>query len=66
MTMMSATLERGTAASKRAGSIVSRAVRTVLTWRTRARKRAELVALDDWMLRDIGLTHAEALLARLI
>jgi uncharacterized protein YjiS (DUF1127 family) len=65
MTTTSATLE-DTAASMRARNIVSRAVETVLTWRRRVRERAELAALDDWMLRDIGLTHAEALLARLI
>jgi uncharacterized protein YjiS (DUF1127 family) len=59
MTMMSATLERGTAESMRAGSIVSRAVEPVLTWRARARERWELAGLDDRMLHDIGLTRAD-------
>jgi uncharacterized protein YjiS (DUF1127 family) len=58
-TMMSATLERGTAASMRAGSIVSSAVETVLSWRARARERWELAGLDDRMLHDIGLTGAD-------
>ena len=33
---------------------------TVREWRRRSRERAELVALDDRMLRDIGLTQGEA------
>jgi uncharacterized protein YjiS (DUF1127 family) len=65
MTTTSATLE-DTAVSMRARNTVSRAVGTVLTWRRRVRERAELAALDDWMLRDIGRTRADALLARLI
>jgi uncharacterized protein YjiS (DUF1127 family) len=33
---------------------------TLREWRRRARGRAELAALDDRMLRDIGLTPADA------
>jgi uncharacterized protein YjiS (DUF1127 family) len=33
---------------------------TVREWRRRAHDRAELAKLDDRMLRDIGLTHADA------
>jgi uncharacterized protein YjiS (DUF1127 family) len=29
-------------------------------WRSRARERAELAALDDRMLADIGISRAEA------
>jgi len=54
MAMISTTLGR-----TRSGSIVSRVVETVLSWRTRAHTRTELAALDDRMLRDIGLTRAD-------
>jgi uncharacterized protein YjiS (DUF1127 family) len=33
---------------------------TLSEWRRRARGRAELAALDDRMLRDIGLSPADA------
>jgi uncharacterized protein YjiS (DUF1127 family) len=36
------------------------AVATFHEWRRRARERAELAALDDRMLKDIGLTRADA------
>jgi uncharacterized protein YjiS (DUF1127 family) len=32
---------------------------TLREWRRRSRERAQLAALDDRMLRDIGLTHAD-------
>ena len=35
-------------------------VATVREWRRRARERGELAALDDRMLRDIGLSRADA------
>ena len=38
----------------------SRAVATVREWRRRVRERAELAELDDRMLKDIGLTRADA------
>ncbi|HEU0156715.1 MAG TPA: DUF1127 domain-containing protein [Stellaceae bacterium] len=43
----------------RLGSI-GRAIATLRAWRQRSRARAELAALDDRMLRDIGVTRAEA------
>jgi uncharacterized protein YjiS (DUF1127 family) len=33
---------------------------TLREWRRRSRDRAQLARLDDRMLRDIGLTHADA------
>ena len=33
---------------------------TVNEWRRRSRERAELAALNDRMLKDIGLTRADA------
>jgi uncharacterized protein YjiS (DUF1127 family) len=35
-------------------------VATLREWRRRSRARAELAALDDRMLKDIGLTRADA------
>ena len=35
-------------------------VATLREWRRRARERAELAALDDRTLKDIGLTRADA------
>ena len=35
-------------------------VATVREWRRRIRERGELSALDDRMLKDIGLTRADA------
>ena len=37
-----------------------RVLQTLRQWRHRSRSRAELAALDDRMLRDIGVTRAEA------
>ncbi|HEY1300939.1 MAG TPA: DUF1127 domain-containing protein [Stellaceae bacterium] len=33
---------------------------TLRTWRRRSRERAELAALDERMLRDIGITRIDA------
>jgi uncharacterized protein YjiS (DUF1127 family) len=38
-----------------------RAVTTLLRWHELARQRRELMRLDDTMLKDIGLTRADAL-----
>jgi uncharacterized protein YjiS (DUF1127 family) len=35
-------------------------VETLGEWRRRTRERAELAALDDRMLKDIGLTRTDA------
>jgi uncharacterized protein YjiS (DUF1127 family) len=40
--------------------IAGRLIATLREWRRRARGRAELARLDDRMLRDIGLTQADA------
>jgi len=40
---------------------VRRAVDAVLTWQQRARERRQLMRLSDHMLRDIGISRAEAL-----
>lgn len=39
---------------------LGRAIATLRTWRRRGRERAELAVLDDRMLRDIGITRADA------
>ena len=41
-------------------SIGGRIVATLGEWRRRARDRAQLATFDDRMLRDIGLTRADA------
>jgi len=43
-----------------ASGIAGRVLATLREWRRRAHDRAELAKLDDRMLRDIGLTHADA------
>jgi uncharacterized protein YjiS (DUF1127 family) len=42
------------------GGFASAALRALRTWMERDRQRASLAALDDHMLRDIGLTRADA------
>lgn len=39
----------------------SRLLNTVRTWRRRSRERAQLGALSDRMLSDIGITRADAI-----
>jgi uncharacterized protein YjiS (DUF1127 family) len=41
-------------------SVAHRVVSTLREWRRRARDRSQLAQLDDRMLRDIGLTRADA------
>jgi uncharacterized protein YjiS (DUF1127 family) len=36
-------------------------LRRMLTWLERARGRRALLALDDWVLKDIGLTRADVM-----
>jgi uncharacterized protein YjiS (DUF1127 family) len=43
-----------------AGNLAGRVLATFREWRRRARDRAELASLDNRMLRDIGLTRADA------
>ena len=33
----------------------------ILTWSARIRQRRALLALDDWVLKDIGLSRADAM-----
>jgi uncharacterized protein YjiS (DUF1127 family) len=43
----------------RAAERVGRAVDLILAWHERARQRRRLRSLDDYMLRDIGLSRAD-------
>ena len=43
-----------------AGNLAGRVLATLREWRRRSHDRAELANLDDRMLRDIGLTRADA------
>jgi uncharacterized protein YjiS (DUF1127 family) len=45
----------------RVGLFPSRVAERVIDWQERARQRAMLARLDDHLLRDVGLTRAEAL-----
>lgn len=45
----------------RAGAVLAMAVDTVLGWQRRAAERTALATMDDRMLRDVGLTQAEAM-----
>lgn len=38
----------------------TRLIRTLLEWRERARERRDLIAMDQRMLKDIGLTKVDA------
>ncbi len=51
---------RRAAAGRRSGRAVDRAVMLLRQWRRRSSDRAELAALNDRMLDDIGITRAEA------
>jgi uncharacterized protein YjiS (DUF1127 family) len=54
------TFDRRHAALDALRDATDRALATLREWRRRGRERAQLAALDDRMLRDIGLTHADA------
>jgi uncharacterized protein YjiS (DUF1127 family) len=41
--------------------VLGRACDLILTWQERARQRRELALLNDYMLRDIGLSRADVL-----
>ncbi|HEY3910685.1 MAG TPA: DUF1127 domain-containing protein [Stellaceae bacterium] len=47
-------------ARQRAGAAARRIFAALGEWRRRARDRAQLAALDDRMLADIGITRADA------
>ncbi len=48
------------ASGKNAGGLFRSAVARLREWRRRARERGQLARLDERMLRDIGLSRAEA------
>jgi len=43
------------------GSWAASLLRYILTWSERVRQRRALLALDDWVLKDIGLSRAEVM-----
>jgi uncharacterized protein YjiS (DUF1127 family) len=43
------------------GSRSASLLRHMLAWLERARGRRALLALDDWVLKDIGLTRADVM-----
>ena len=51
---------RSASRGSRAGRCLGPRRATLREWRRRSRERAELAALDDRMLKDIGLTRADA------
>ena len=53
------TLGSGPTVAMRAGGLVSRVVEKALYWRDLARGRRHLATLDDYLLRDVGLSRAD-------
>jgi uncharacterized protein YjiS (DUF1127 family) len=51
--------DRGQTAYRRLGEWLVRASDALLSWQYRAHERAHLMAMDDRMLRDIGLARAD-------
>jgi uncharacterized protein YjiS (DUF1127 family) len=49
--------ELGSVRRSRVGSLLRR----ILTWLERVRQRQALLALDDWVLKDIGLSRADVM-----
>ena len=43
------------------GSLAASPLRRVLTWWERFRQRQALAAVDDWILKDIGVSRADAM-----
>jgi uncharacterized protein YjiS (DUF1127 family) len=43
------------------GSLAASLLRHIPTWWERIRQRRALAAVDDWMLRDIGMSRADAM-----
>jgi len=50
-------MERESAHGARAWSLL----RHIVTWLERSRERQALLALDDWVLKDIGLSRADVM-----
>jgi uncharacterized protein YjiS (DUF1127 family) len=51
--------DRGRVAYRRVGEWLVRVTDSLLSWQYRAHERSHLMALDDRMLRDIGLARAD-------
>ncbi len=45
----------------RFAALVVAAVRALTDWADRSRQRRALLALDDWTLKDIGITRADVM-----
>jgi len=43
------------------GSRAASLLRTIVTWSARHRQRRALLALDDWVLKDIGVSRADVM-----
>ena len=43
------------------GSLAASLLRRILTWSVRIRQRRSLAAVDDWLLKDIGVSRADAM-----
>jgi uncharacterized protein YjiS (DUF1127 family) len=43
------------------GSLAASLLRHILTWVARIRQRQALAAIDEWMLKDIGVSRADAM-----
>ena len=43
------------------GSLAESLTRHIRTWRDRMRQRRALAAVDDWLLKDIGVSRADAM-----
>jgi uncharacterized protein YjiS (DUF1127 family) len=43
------------------GSSAVALLRHILSWLKRVRQRRSLAALDDWLLKDIGVSRADAM-----
>ena len=43
------------------GSRAASLLRHVLTWSERIRQRRALAAVDDWLLKDIGVSRSDAM-----
>jgi uncharacterized protein YjiS (DUF1127 family) len=47
--------------ASRFATILMGAMRGLFDWAERARQRRALLTLDDWVLKDIGLTRADVM-----
>jgi uncharacterized protein YjiS (DUF1127 family) len=43
------------------GALTIRLIETALAWQARAAERAQLAAMDDRLLRDVGLSRADVM-----